>query len=110
MGFLSRALTCVVLALLCPLVMAQGYSAKFDPQRDAARDLVAAQTEARATGKRVMVDVGGEWCRWCRMLDRVIASQPQIRAFMDSKSKQKMKPKRTTIRLGSWHFSSATLP
>ena len=84
MTFLSRALMCVAVALLCPLVMAQGYTAKFDPRRDAARDLVAAQNEAKTTGKRVMVDVGGEWCRWCRMLDRLIAAQPQIRAFIDS--------------------------
>ncbi len=81
---LSRALMCVAVALLCPLVMAQGYANKFDPQRDASKDLAAAQTQAKATGKRVMVDVGGEWCRWCRMLDQLIASQPQIRAFIDT--------------------------
>lgn len=64
--------------------MAQGYASKYDPQRDATKDLIAAQYEAKATNKRVMVDVGGEWCRWCRMLDRLIASQPQIKAFIDS--------------------------
>lgn len=80
----SRFLTGLLLALLCQLVAAQDLPTRFDPQRDAARDVMTAQTLAKATGRRVLVDVGGEWCRWCRMLDRLIASQPHIKAFVDS--------------------------
>ncbi len=81
---LFRALTCVVIALSSALVMAQEFATKFDPQRDAAKDLIAAQHLAKATDKRVLVDVGGEWCRWCRMLDRLIAAQPKIKSYIDS--------------------------
>ena len=35
---------------------------KFDPKRDAAQDLAVALQLAKAQGKRVLVDVGGEWC------------------------------------------------
>jgi len=83
MHTLSRVLTCFLFALLPPLVVAQGLPAKFDPQRDAAKDVIAAQDSAKATGRRVLVDVGGEWCTWCRMLDRLVASQPQISALID---------------------------
>jgi thioredoxin-related protein len=84
MNTLSRVLIFILLAFSCPLILAQDFSQKFDPQRDAAKDVIAAQTLAKAAGKRVLVDVGGEWCRWCRMLDRLIAKQPQIKAFLDS--------------------------
>ena len=83
MNALSRTLACLVIALLAPFVVAQDLPVKFDPQRDAAKDLMTAQSLAKTTGKRVVVDVGGEWCRWCRMLDRLIASHPQIDAFID---------------------------
>jgi thiol:disulfide interchange protein len=84
MNTLSRALTCLLFALLSPLVVAQDLPTKFDPHRDAAKDMVTAQNLAKATGKRVLVDVGGEWCTWCRMLDRFVASQPQISALIGS--------------------------
>ncbi|NDP38210.1 MAG: thioredoxin family protein [Rhodoferax sp.] len=85
MHTLSRVLTCFLIVLLAPLVVAQDLPAKFDPQRDAAKDMTAAQNSAKATGRRVLVDVGGEWCTWCRMLDRFVASQPQISALIDSR-------------------------
>lgn len=80
----SRALTCLLFVLLSPFSVAQDLPIKFDPRRDAAKDVVTAESLAKATGKRVLVDVGGEWCRWCRMLDRFIAAQPQIKALIDS--------------------------
>jgi len=42
---------------------------KFDPARDAARDIASAQVEARRSGRRILLDVGGEWCIWCHRLD-----------------------------------------
>ncbi len=83
MSALSRTLSVILLALLCQIAAAQDLPTRFDPQRDAARDVMTAQALAKASGKRVLVDIGGEWCRWCRMLDRLIASQPTIKAFVD---------------------------
>src|SRR5450830_666103 len=84
MNTLTRVLTCLLLALMSQIVLAQDLPTKCDPQRDAAKDMMTTQSLAKATGKRVLIDVGGEWCAWCRMLDRFIASQPQIRALIDS--------------------------
>lgn len=51
---------------------AQDLPAKFDPARDPAKDVAAAATTAQ--GKRVIVDVGGQWCAWCHILDRDTAA------------------------------------
>ena len=50
------------LALLatCAVAGAAGLPARFDPSRDAAADVAHAVALARAQGKRVIVDVGGE--------------------------------------------------
>ena len=84
MHSLLRLFTGLLLAALCQLLAAQDLPSRFDPQRDAAKDVMTARNLAKATGKRVLVDVGGEWCRWCRMLDRLIASQPPSQSFLDS--------------------------
>jgi thioredoxin-related protein len=85
MKTLPRMLWTLLVALVPLMAAAQGLPTKFDPQRDAAADLVAAQAQAKASGKRVLVDVGGEWCKWCHILDRFIASQPEIKAVLDSR-------------------------
>jgi thiol:disulfide interchange protein len=55
---------------------------KFEPTRDPARDVAAAVAMAKSQGKRVIVDVGGEWCSWCHILDRFIADNPDIGALI----------------------------
>lgn len=42
----------------------------FDPKRDAAKDIEAAIKTAQKLNKRVILDVGGEWCIWCKKLDQ----------------------------------------
>ena len=53
---------------------------KFEPGRDAAKDLERAIAEATGTGRRIMLDVGGEWCRWCHILDGFIEEHPELTA------------------------------
>src|SRR4051812_14680601 len=77
-----------LLALACcgftAAAQAQGAPApKFDPTRDAASDVRAAIDKARAQRKQVLVDVGGEWCIWCHILDRFIASHPPVQRLVD---------------------------
>jgi thiol:disulfide interchange protein len=57
--------------------------AKFDPARDAAADVRTAIELARKQNKRVLVDVGGEWCIWCHILDRFVASHPDVKKLVD---------------------------
>ena len=57
---------------------------KFDPARDAAADVAHAVAIAKAQGKRVIVDVGGEWCTWCHIMDRFIAANDNVRSLIDT--------------------------
>ena len=49
---------------------AQTEHPKFDPKRDAARDIAEAVKVAQKKNKRILLDVGGEWCGWCHKLDK----------------------------------------
>ena len=57
---------------------------EFDPARDPARDLEAALRIARAAGRRVVLDVGGEWCSWSRALDRFFVANPELKRYRDA--------------------------
>jgi len=60
-----------------------GAADKFDPSRDPVKDLAAAVVEAKRSHKRIILDVGGEWCSWCHILDRYFAAQPELTAARD---------------------------
>ena len=73
-------------ALPLPLPLrAQTLPDRFDPKRDPEKDLLAALARAKAEGKRVIVDVGGEWCSWCHILDRFFASHADLDALRDAR-------------------------
>lgn len=57
--------------------------AKFDPSRDAAKDIQNAIKEATKTHKRIILDVGGEWCIWCHRLDTLFIKNPDLYKYMD---------------------------
>lgn len=42
----------------------------YHPEADAKQELKSAIAEAKANNKHVLVMVGGNWCRWCRMFDK----------------------------------------
>jgi thiol:disulfide interchange protein len=71
------------LAVACA-VSAADLPSTFDPARDAAKDVASATAMAKAEGKRVVVDVGGEWCVWCHILDRFIDANADVRALRDA--------------------------
>lgn len=68
----------------CAIAFAQDIRSKFDPSRDASKDVAAAIATAKAQGKRVIVDVGGEWCTWCHIMDRFVLSNADVNALVDA--------------------------
>ena len=51
---------------------------KFDPARNAEEDLKNAIEMADSLNKRILLDVGGEWCSWCHLLDYFFLSNRDI--------------------------------
>lgn len=79
----ERIITAVLLlAVAVTQLPASGKENRFDPQRDAAKDIRDAMAEAGQTGKRVLLDVGGEWCIWCHRLDSLFATHPALNRFL----------------------------
>ena len=53
-------------------------STEYDPARDPKADLAAGIVAAQASGKRILLDVGGEWCIWCHILDDYLARTKDV--------------------------------
>ena len=83
---LSFVALCGLIAFLPQAAQAQTpYTpvAKYDPKRDAARDIDEAVAEAKRTNRRILLEVGGEWCSWCHTLDNYFDTHPDLTALRD---------------------------
>lgn len=55
---------------------------EFNPKKDPFKDVAAAVKEAGQTNKRILLDVGGEWCKWCHILDEFIEKNTEIKEYL----------------------------
>ena len=58
---------------------------KFDPLRDPFKDLELAIKEAKETNRRIILDIGGEWCIWCHRIDDFIEENEELKSFLNEK-------------------------
>jgi thiol:disulfide interchange protein len=75
----------IVIALCIATAQAQqtAVEVKFDPHRNAEEDIQAAVKQAQTSHKRIILDVGGEWCSWCHLLDKFLAAHSSLSALRD---------------------------
>ena len=73
---MRRKAPLALLALVWTVLTAAGPSklppAGYDPSRDPAVDLKTAVAQAQKENKRILLEVGGEWCVYCRILNKTI--------------------------------------
>jgi Thioredoxin-like len=62
----------------------EDFSSAYDPKRDPVKDLTAAQAQAAAMHKRILMEVGGDWCSWCKILDKFFAEHADLREQRDA--------------------------
>lgn len=55
----------------------------FDAKRDASADIQAAIAEARRSGKRIILYLGGDWCAYCGQMSKFFARNPDLVRLRD---------------------------
>lgn len=75
----------LITALCTPLQAAEtaqplpAYSTRFDESRDPFRDGAAAIKLASQTNRRILIDLGGDWCTWCHKMDAFFTANPDLK-------------------------------
>lgn len=55
----------------------------YDPEADPFGQYHDAIAAAKADGKLVLVIAGGDWCRWCHVLNKFVKSNDDVRRSLD---------------------------
>jgi thiol:disulfide interchange protein len=50
----------------------------YDPKRSADADLKTTLAKAKAEGKHVLIQVGGDWCSWCHLMSKYFAENEKV--------------------------------
>ena len=79
MRFLGIIFLCVVGVQARASPALPAYSEGYDPARDPFADGNAALQLARESQRKVLIEVGGDWCSWCHVLDRFLNEHPALR-------------------------------
>jgi thioredoxin-related protein len=56
---------------------------KFDPARDAQKDIHDAIVLAKKSNKRILLDIGSEWCIWCHRLDSLFIQNKDLENYLN---------------------------
>jgi thiol:disulfide interchange protein len=73
------------MAVLLAMVSVTAWAADkpFDPSSDPARDLQAAMHQAQAEHKNILMDVGGNWCGWCLILEKTLHEDAALDGLLE---------------------------
>lgn len=55
----------------------------YTPEANAKEDISKAVAKAKADGKHVMVQIGGNWCPWCILFHKYINEEADIKKFVE---------------------------
>jgi hypothetical protein len=75
---IKRTLAALVLALAAHYVLAADLG--YDPKADPFEQYHEAVALAEQQDKLVLVIAGGDWCHWCHVLERFVATDPEVHA------------------------------
>ncbi len=83
-GKLITALSLLLLAFNLSAAISTGhslpkYSTHYDIKQDAFKDGAAAVKLATETHRRILIELGGNWCSWCKKMDVFFDANPDIK-------------------------------
>ena len=81
-----NVLLSVVFVLFCDASFGQGSKKLhlYKPDENAEAEIVKAITEAKRSGKHVLIQAGGNWCSWCIRFHEYVEKDKQLDSLMNA--------------------------
>jgi thioredoxin-related protein len=81
---MKSAFALALLVLLTACGPSKPANLGYDANANATQLVEAAKREAAKSGRRVLIIAGGDWCRWCHVLDEFLSDNADAKAAMDA--------------------------
>lgn len=73
----------ILLLLWAPVIQAQDLEHIYNPSAAAAQDLAKAEKQAAAENKHVLLQIGGNWCIWCKRFYKFTQEDAGLKALIE---------------------------
>ena len=57
--------------------------ATYDKEADPSSDLDMTMEKAQKDSKRILLQAGGDWCRWCKMIEKFMTNNEKVRELLE---------------------------
>ena len=69
--------------IICSCELYAQDSLIYHPEANAAEQIKAATIKATNENKHILLMIGGNWCRWCRMFNKFVTTDEQLDSAMN---------------------------
>ena len=84
-----KKLTTLLLTIVLAAGLQAGYAQEakevkkiYNPEANAGEEISKAVNQAKAEGKHVIIQIGGNWCGWCLLFHEYINTDADIKKFL----------------------------
>ncbi len=75
----------IIIAVFLTVVSLSGFSQRlYDEKADWKKQFETAFEQAQKENKHVLVQFGGNWCKWCLMFNKFLTDDKELSALVDS--------------------------
>ena len=57
--------------------------ATYDKEADPSSDLDMTMEKAQKDSKRILLQAGGDWCRWCKLIEKFMTHNSEVRELLE---------------------------
>lgn len=72
----------LVLGFGLPFLSAQEKFNLYNPEADAKSDIANATAKAKKENKHVFIQIGGNWCGWCKLFNDLTTSDQELKTYI----------------------------
>lgn len=72
----------LLFSITSALTFAQEKFNLYNPNADAKADITAATTKAKQENKHVFIQVGGNWCGWCKLFNDLTTTDGELKSYI----------------------------
>lgn len=54
----------------------------YNPEADAKKDIENAIVQAKANDKHILIQIGGNWCGWCKLFHDLTTTDEELKAYI----------------------------
>ena len=62
-----------------------GYEQPYHPEEDGDKRISELLKQAKKERKKVLVQIGGNWCIWCLRFNHLVTTNPELKTILDKK-------------------------